>query len=254
MFYASPFKLSMFMECPRRYKFQYIDGLAEQFKVPKPHFTMGENVHEALKDFFKKTEPDKRNQKNLEEILRKIWRKNRKGFKNRDEEKKFGLEALAMLDNFAKTQDIKIKPLELEKMHKLPIDKEIILQGKIDRIDKDGDKIIIIDYKTGSEPQEEDLLQLIIYSIIISKKLNKEINKASYLYLKSGKEKSIKPSKEDLDNGIIEIKSMVEMIEKEKNFKPNINKFCSWCEYLSICPMKEEIVKNKGNFPEESPF
>jgi CRISPR-associated protein Cas4 len=254
MFYASPFKLSMFLECPRRYKFQYIDGLAEQFKVPKPHFTMGENVHEALREFFEKTEPGERTKEKLEETLRKIWRKNREGFKDKNEEKKFGLEAIEMLKLFIKKQDIKKKPLELEKMHKIPIDKDIILQGKIDRIDQEGDKIRIIDYKTGSEPQEQDLLQLIIYSIIVSQKLNKEIDKAAYLYLKSGHEKSIKPSKADLDNGILEIKSIVDMIKKEEDFEPNINKFCSWCEYFSICPMKEEIEGNKGNFSQESPF
>ena len=254
MFYVSPFKLSMFLECPRRYKFQYIDGLAEQFKVAKPYFTMGENVHEALREFFEKTEPEKRTKIQLEDTLRKIWSKNREGFKDKDEERKFGLQAIKMLDLFIKKQDIRKKPLELEKMHKLPIDKEVVLQGKVDRIDQDGDKLQIIDYKSGSEPQEEDLLQLIIYSIIISRKMKKEINKASYLYLKSGKEKSIRPSKKDLEDGILEIKSIAEMIKKEEEFEPNINKFCSWCEYLSICPMKEEIEKNKSMGIEESPF
>jgi RecB family exonuclease len=243
----------MFLECPRRYKFHYVDSLVEKFKVARPHFTMGENVHVTLKDFFEKLNPEKRTLEKLNDILRKVWRKNRLGFKNREEERKFGLLALRMLNNFCQRDDIKKIPLELEKMYKLPIDKEIILQGKIDRIDADGDKLQIIDYKTGSEPEEENLLQLIVYSIIASQKLGKEISKASYLYLKSGREKSIKPSEKDLQNGILEIKGIADMIKKEEEFEPNINRFCSWCEYLSICPCREEIEANKGNFSKE-PF
>jgi len=254
MFYISHFKLAMFLECSRRYKFHYVDGLAEQFKVTKPHFTMGENVHVTLREFFEKLKPEERTPEKLEDILRKVWKKNRLGFKDKEEERKYGLAAIEMLKKFYQLEDIKEQPIELEKMHKLLIDKEIVLQGKIDRIDKEGDKIKIIDYKTGTEREEGDTLQLIIYSIIASKKLDKKVGQASYLYLKSGNKKTIEPSEKDLENGILEIKGIVDMINKEEDFEPNINKFCSWCEYLSICPYKEEIEANKGDFVEEAPF
>lgn len=254
MFYISHFKLAMFLECPRRYKFQYIDGLAEQFKVAKPHFTMGENVHITLREFFEKLKPEERTSEKLESILRKVWKKNRLGFKDKEEERKYGLAAVEMLKNFYQREDIKKKPIELEKMQKLSIDKKIVLQGKIDRIDKEDDELQIIDYKTGNEREDEDTLQLIIYSIIASKKLGKKVGQASYIYLKSGNKKTIEPSEKDLENGILEIKGIVDMINKEEEFEPNINKFCSWCEYLSICPCKEEIEANKGDFVEETPF
>jgi len=246
MLYLSPFKISMFLECPRRYKFHYIDGLAEKFKKPKPHFTMGENVHRTLKEFYDSLPPQKRTKENLENLLREIWRQNRAGFRDREEEKKFGLLALSMLNKFYQETDITKKPLLLEKSYKINLSKEIILQGKIDRVDLEGDGLVIIDYKTGKEPEDNDYLQLIIYSIIISQKINKQIKEASYWYLKNNCKVSINPTEKDLENGILEIKSLAEIIKNEKKFKPNINKFCNWCEYLSICPMKEEIEKNKN--------
>jgi len=256
MLYISPFKLSMFLECPRRYKFHYVDDLAKEFKVPKPYLTMGENVHQALKEFFTKLEPEERNQERLEEILRNVWRKNREGFAHREEERKYGLEALDMLRRFIQTQDVSRQPLVVEKTYKVPLDKETILIGKIDRIDKyNEEKIIIVDYKTGNEPIEEDMLQLTIYAAIASRRLKKDIHKASYLYLRTGQEKSISPSSKDLENGLLEIKAIAEMIEKEEKFPPKINRFCSFCEYLSICPLKEEIEKNKKSFADvEEPF
>lgn len=254
MIYLSPFKISMFLECPRRYKFHYIDDLAGKFKKPKPHFTMGENVHKALKEFFDSLLPQQRTKENLEKILRDIWRKNRVGFQDREEERNFGLMALSMLEKFYQEEDINKKPLVLEKNYKINLDKDIILQGKIDRIDVENDELVIIDYKTGKEPEETDYLQLVIYSIIVVQKINKKIKKAYYWYLKNGRKVSISPTQKDLENGIIEIKSLAEIIKNEQEFAPNVNKFCSWCEYLSICPLKEEIEQNKNSNFLEEPF
>ena len=51
MFKASPFKLNMFLQCPRQYKFHYIDGLKDIYKKPRAYFTMGE-TYEGLMGRF----------------------------------------------------------------------------------------------------------------------------------------------------------------------------------------------------------
>ena len=243
MFYASPFKISMFSECPRRYKFQYIDKLAEQFKVAKPHFTMGENVHKSLKDFFELPEPERTYPK-LEELLRDNWREKREGFKDREEEKKFGEAALKMLKDFTEKEDLKINPIALEQTYKVPLNEEIMLMGRIDRIDEKPDGLSIIDYKTGSVPDEEDKLQLAVYAIMVNKKIQKPVKHAIYLYLKSGKKYDFETTEEILEKELDILKKKISEILLEKEFKPNINKFCGFCEYISICPKKEEIQKN----------
>lgn len=45
----SPFGLRIFQECRRQYKFRYINRLAKLYEKPRPWFTLGENVHLALK-------------------------------------------------------------------------------------------------------------------------------------------------------------------------------------------------------------
>ncbi len=48
-FRVSPFSLRVFKECPRAYRFRYVDRLAKQYEKPRPWFTMGDNVHATLK-------------------------------------------------------------------------------------------------------------------------------------------------------------------------------------------------------------
>lgn len=244
----SPFKISMFLECPKKYKFHYIDNLSVQFQKPKPYLTMGEHVHSALKDFFEKP-PGKRNKKLLEELLRKHWKEKREGFKNVEEERKYGLSALEMLSGFYDSFDTKVEPIELEQNHKLQLSDSLVLSGKIDRVDKEEGGLSIIDYKTGSESDDEEKLQLVIYSIIINKKTEKPVLRASFLYLKSGNLVSIEPNKKMIDEGIKKVKKIAGKIEKEKEFKAKVNKFCKWCDYISICPEKDNII-----ISEDEPF
>ena len=42
---ASYFRLNMFRQCRQRYKLHYVDGLAQEYRKPRPYLTMGEHVH-----------------------------------------------------------------------------------------------------------------------------------------------------------------------------------------------------------------
>ena len=70
MFKASPFKLQMYQQCPRQYKFHYIDLLAKKYEKPKPYLTMGSNVHDALRIFLSMVSTQDMTYKKLEEIFK----------------------------------------------------------------------------------------------------------------------------------------------------------------------------------------
>jgi hypothetical protein len=84
MFEASPFSLNMYRQCPRQYKFQYIDHLGDIYRKARPYFTMGDHVHAALKDFLSVVPVSERDQAKLENLLREKWRRNRKGFDGKE--------------------------------------------------------------------------------------------------------------------------------------------------------------------------
>lgn len=244
MFEASPFKLNMFQQCPRQYRFHYIDNLKDVYRKPRPYFTMGDHVHAALKEFLSVVPVNERNISKLEDLLRQKWRRNRKGFNDIEDEKKWGEKALNQLRWFAQSQDLSVTPLLVEDYHKAELSTNITLKGRIDRVDQEADgNLHIIDYKTGKMPEEIDRTQLYIYALILSKEQNLPVSKVSYLYLEAGEFLTLEPTAADLEQAASYVIELVDRICAEREYPATPNNYCGTCDFLEICPRKEEVVK-----------
>lgn len=243
MFRASPFRLNMFQTCAQQYKFTYVDNLTKDYKKPKPYLTMGAHVHNALFDFYSQLDIESRNYENLEKLLRKRWLENREGFKDREDEAKWGSRALSMLRLFAHRMDTSITPAVLEDYYDVEIDPSLKILGRIDRADELEDGTLhVIDYKTGKfDKSEVNDLQLILYALIVSANEKKPVTKASYLYLKTYEWHTIEVSQDEADEAIEMVKEQVDLIKKEEAFDPQPNKYCASCDFLAICPAKQQI-------------
>lgn len=234
----------MFQQCPRQYKFQYTDHLGEIYRKARPYFTMGDHVHATLKDFLSVVPVSERNPLKLENLLREKWHRNRKGFSDKDDEKRWGEKALTQLRWFAQNQDISVTPFMIENNHRVELTSDILLKGRIDRVDREPDGgLHIIDYKTGKIPAEINQLQLHIYALILSKKQQDPLKKASYLYLEAGKWQTIELTAQDLEQAASYVINMVDRIRQEKEYPATPNIYCFNCDFLEICPSKEEAAK-----------
>lgn len=243
MFKASAYKLNMFNTCAQQYKFTYIDYLANEYKQPKPYLTMGAHVHNALKDFYEVYTPEQRNYELLEQLLRKRWTENRNGFADRDDEARWGVKALNMLRLFAHRMDVTITPSMLEDYYDMEVSPDLKLIGRIDRADLLEDNTLhVIDYKTGKyDADEVNELQLILYAAIVGANEKYDVSRASYLYLPTWEWHSIEITEERIREAVQEVEKQVQTIEGEKQFAPQINKYCKNCDFLEICPEKKQI-------------
>ena len=243
MFRASSFRLRMFQQCPRRYKFHYVDDLARIYGKPRPYFTMGDHIHAALKDFLSIVPVEERTVSRLENLLREKWQRNRKGFKDLDDEKQWGERALTQVRWFAQSQDLSVTPLMLEDFHRAELSPKITLVGKIDRVDQEAEGgLHIIDYKTGKMPEEIDRNQLYIYALVLSQEQKLPVSKVSYLYLEAGEFQTLQPTAADLEQAADWVVRTVDRILAERKYPATINSYCRACDFLEICPQKEEIV------------
>lgn len=250
MFKASPYKLKMFETCPLQYKFTYIDDLSDQYKTAKPYLTMGAHVHNALKDFYEKLEPEERTYEKLEAILRKRWLENRNGFAGEEDERRWGTKALMMLKLYVHKNDVSRTPAMLEDYFDTDLGEDVKVLGRIDRVDEEKEGLHVIDYKTGKY-NAEDLseLQLVLYAMIMAANMKADICRASYLYLPENKWHTMEISPEMYEEAGNMVLAQVEAIKREKEFLPGINKYCKSCDFLEICPKKKEIrekIKNEG--------
>lgn len=231
----------MYETCPQQYKYTYVDYIADEYKTPKPYLTMGAHVHNSLKDFYEQYAPAERTYEALEQLLRKRWRENRKGFLNAEEEREWGTKALQMLKLYVYKNDMTKTPVMLENYYDADISEDIKVLGRIDRVDQDAEGLHVIDYKTGQFKEDEiSEEQLAIYAMIIRANQPLPVYKASYLYLATNQWYSIDISDDLFEPITEELIEKVNQIRADQVLAPKISSRCKHCDFIEICPRSAE--------------
>ncbi len=232
----SPYSISVYEQCPRRYKHQYVDRLGPKYKKPQPWLTMGSHVHSTLTRFMRDVSVEERTVSTIESLLRRNWRWNREGFADIEQEREYGERALAQLRWFASTQETDIKPFMLERFHEAPVGENVVLMGRIDRIDRQEDgSLHVIDYKTGKVPENPDTFQLLQYAVILTKTLTYPVTKASYLYLEDGEWRTFSIDPIDVQKTRGAVLAIAKRIERDAEYRETVGSLCKYCDFLEIC-------------------
>jgi len=209
---------------------------------------LGHAVHRALADFFKIEEMVRRTPEKLKELLRENWRNEDRGvFGSRDEERRWGLLALSMLDNYAGMADLKAKPAYVAETVEVAVS-DFLLSGRIDRIDEVASGYFeVIDYKTGrSVPTQRDLdkdLQMTIYAVISKHHYGFVPSRLTADYLRSGLSIATTRTVDDIAEGIESIREIIERIKACKDYEARPGRLCQWCDFLEICEAGSEAVQ-----------
>lgn len=235
--------LQMFDICPLHYKAKVI------FNIPTPAAAVqsfGISIHNTLYNFYKRFSEDKTLSLNdLQATLKKEWISD--GYDNKRHEEERFLQAVKILKEFYKTE-IKTfeRPLGLEMPFSFVLKNGVKVFGKIDRVDKKGNGIEIIDYKTGEDNPKADKahkLQLAIYALAATRVKDEILSKdpknitLSLLFLEGNTRKSMNFKQEDLDKLEDELITKIGEIEKS-DFKCSGNVLCINCEYKMLCSAK----------------
>lgn len=257
---VSPSKLDIFLQCAKKYHFEYIDPemakIKKQIKKKRPVLEMGTFVHDSLTLFFR-LPVEQRTATEMANILKSVWagpRGEKFGFKSIEEERDYYQQSLEMLNWFVKNEDIQPNIFNLpvsppgnsfDDYKTVKFTDNLEIGGKLDRVDKvDDGTLEIIDYKTGKE--KGDNLQLVIYTFLVEGLYDKKVSRATYIYLKSGRRVSVEPGEDLRAETRRHIIDTVDKIAETKEFKPNISRLCAYCDYLPFCPAKEEIKETLG--------
>lgn len=270
----SPYSIGLYVKCPKQYYFEYLDNYTSVYPHKKElkqiqvdagkrkELIFGELLHAVLNAFLHLSAAE-RSENSLLALLKETWagpRGKKGGFPDLKEEREWYREALDTFQGFVQSQNLtpEIAYLpEIEKegefidanFLKVPLRADIILAGKIDRMDKENNGYHLIDYKSGKS-EKNDEFQLMAYSILATEALGLPPTKASYLYLRSGNIKSFEPNKEAIEHTKARVLEIAEKISSEKEFLPRPTKMCYYCDYLEFCPAKEKakefIAEYKG--------
>jgi RecB family exonuclease len=186
--FLSPSSLSDFEKCPQLYYYKNIYRSPRGLKIQiiNPALAVGQSVHDAL-DQYLKLPPLQRSREELFRIFNWIWQNlsgEKGGFASEQEETECKQRAIDMLERFLRNKHFQeAEPVKIPNFPKAELGNDLILTGKLDWIEKDGDGYHIIDFKTGKNEEKEDSQQLPIYSVLVSKILNTTKIRTSYWYL-----------------------------------------------------------------------
>ncbi len=262
-----PSALNKYIQCPFKFKCHNDKDVKAEF-IESPESFVGKIVHLALENFFdiKKTPINERKNQDIGQTIRHLWarlpksswgsacwdaKERKKIFGSTEQEKAFGLKAIAMTKNYISKADLSIVPLSLEDWMQCSVG-EFMIAGRIDRIDQDSDSSISVwDYKTGRLPFYDTIEKMIKYDLqvpiyaIIASKLNPFAKKirVGLIYVKYSKIYDITWTKGELKEVENKVIDVIKEARDDKDFLPRVNTLCPWCEYKNICPNKDKIKK-----------
>jgi len=232
--------LQMFDICPLHYKAKVI------FNLPTPTAAVqsfGISIHNTLYNLYKQVlEGTIPTLKQSLDVFKQEWISEGYGGKKHEQER-FS-QGIKILKNFYKKEmQPPIKPLGLELPFSFVLKNGVKVFGKIDRIDKKGSGIEIIDYKTGADNPKADKahkLQLAMYALAATRVRDDILNRRpeditlTLHFLEGNTRKTMNFKQEDLDELEAELINKIAEIEKS-DFKCSKNVLCLNCEYRMLC-------------------
>lgn len=257
-------KLSLFNKCKKQYYFEYLDPkiaqIKKQFRKPRDYKTKGQAVHGAITLFYH-LPLEKRAFENLKDCLRRAWFSEIDPFKNPplgetggfgslEHERKTYYDALRILRNFFSLGEIepKIFYLPTDKIRNSfddyknfikPVDDDLSISGKIDRIDELEDEgLRIIDFKTGKE--DKDQFQLDFYKLLAELNFDNKVKVVSFYHLDMGKIKDFDVLDTDQNKIRNQVLEKIKIIRNARNFPPEPSGLCEHCDFLEICPARRK--------------
>jgi putative RecB family exonuclease len=248
-------KIGTFENCPRHYKFQYIEKAAVEKPVSVEQY-LGDAVHRALEKIYQyKLNGRVPTEDEIMEFYRQHWeRPERDNIKvtreylGIDDYIKTGAEALHRYYEMHHPFDDG-SSLGLEKIFSFPLDEagRFSIRGKIDRISLLPDGTIeIIDYKTSAGLPTQRALndddQMGLYNLAVRYLWPDFKNiRARQIFLRHGISLEIAMTEEKLEEIRYRTIQRILQIEQAKdadNFPPKESALCDWCVYYELCPAK----------------
>ncbi|HBW22633.1 MAG: hypothetical protein A2X28_07790 [Elusimicrobia bacterium GWA2_56_46] len=245
-------KLSLYEECPLKYKFKYIDKIKEE---PKYYFAFGNSIHHALEFLYAVKAPPFPGVDELLEAFKKDWGLKsylEKGYKDPGRAEDDYRKGLEMLRNYYRHHDGRFRlPFLLEYSTDVEVDGLLvrIIADKIEYLGKG--EIALVDYKTGKDvkrqPDQLHMYQKIceldprlrerVHSVYGEEVPGVRIKQMLYYHVPTLKEYTFDRA-EDAEIAVFweRVLGVAEKIRGLKYDPTPGERQCLWCDYKQLCP------------------
>src|SRR3954465_6388215 len=264
LFPATPSKLASFSDCPRRYRFSYVDRPMPAKGPAWAHNSVGAAVHAALRSWWERPVGG-RTTGAARQLLYSVW--SPVGFRDDEQAARWRARAAGWLTEYVAGLDPAEEPVRTER----PVGcttQRLALSGRVDRIDQRGDELVIVDYKTGRVPSTDDDARgspaLAAYVLGVRRTLRRPCSRVELHHLPSGTVASFEHTERSLANHVrraediaIDITAATEAMaageDPDAAFPAVPGKQCSWCDFRPSCATGQAAVpaRETWSFPPE---
>ncbi|GAA0909463.1 PD-(D/E)XK nuclease family protein [Pseudonocardia zijingensis] len=183
---VTPARLGTWNDCPRRYRMTYLDRPAPARGGARAGNTLGAVVHLALRALFD-LPPAERTPRAAARLVDRYWTS--EGFRDADQAADYRERARGWISEYVAELDPDTEPVGLERWVSAATDR-IVAEGRVDRIDRRGAELVVIDYKTGRRaPTPDDAAAsqaLALYAVGVERTLRRRCTQVELHHLPSG--------------------------------------------------------------------
>lgn len=261
MIVAYPSSLDTWTDCPRRYRFAYVERRPPTHRGGWAHTTLGAAVHVALARWWTMPEVH-RTPAAVAAIVDEAWTDD--GFADSAMSQRWRVRARAMVEQYVVAETARrmvlrdhdmVQPRRVETVVSLRASDSVALLGRPDRIDErpcaDSSELVVVDYKTGRRPPDTQDARssrtLAIYAAAAEATVGVPSTRVELHHLPTGRIVVGQHDRESRDRHVRRAVAVAEDCHRAETrldetgasdelFPPMPSRLCAWCDYRDACP------------------
>ena len=247
---AYPSRLTTWLDCPRRFRFAYLDRPPPPKGPPWARNSLGASVHLALAAWWR-LPLNERTTRAAARLLREVWLAD--GYRDAQQSAEIQAWAADMVEKYVAGLDPAHEPVGIERV--VATRTEVIaLSGRVDRIDQRGDELVVVDYKTGRHALSVDdargSLALAAYALATERTLRQRCRTVELHHLPTGivvewtyPDGALERHLRRMEDIAAECMAAEESLSGgldgsglDRAFPPRVGPQCAWCDFARHCP------------------
>ncbi len=249
---CTPSRLAAF-DCPRRYRFTYLDRPTPSRGAPWAHNTVGSVAHLALAGWWALPLEQRSPDAGAQAVVRN-WTP--VGFRDDEQSARHRAITAGWVRRYLQDIDPADEPVGVERTVGAPVGR-LAISGRIDRVDlRRGagetaeDELVIVDYKTGrrgvSDDEARSSLALALYVLGARRALRRRCNRVELHHLPTGTVAAFEHTEQSLARHVTRAEATADDIQTATDtlesgaqaddvFPAVTGPGCSWCDFREHC-------------------
>lgn len=259
LYLASPSRLLAWLDCPRRYRMQYLDRPRPPARPQRAHTSVGIATHNVLRDFWD-LPASQRTPTGVAELVRTSWID--VGFRDPEQSAAWRMRVREAVVSYLRGIDRDRQPVGLERNVSLKTE-SVAVSGRVDRLDDRDGELVVVDYKTGRQvPTDDDArtsLPMALYAAATARVFRRPCTRVELHHVPSGTVAAHEHTPESIQRKVAEAESIASDLRRadtdyarvgveSTRFAPRPSSLCSWCDFRAHCPEGQAMGPEKSDW------